>query len=61
MNRVPLVLLLWFAFWIGGGVALGRFLEIPGTFTIAGFVLGFLLLFAWPMILPDRLQDWMDE
>jgi hypothetical protein len=61
MNRVPLVLLLWFAFWIGGGVALGRLLEIPGTFTIAGFVLGFLLLFAWPMIFPDRLQDWMDE
>jgi hypothetical protein len=61
MNRVPLVALCWFALWTGAGSALGRYLDIPGTFTAAGFVLGVVSVFAWPIILPDRLQDWMDE
>lgn len=61
MNRVPLVALGWFAFWTAAGSVLGRYLDTPGTFTAAGFALGVVSVFAWPIILPDRLQDWMDE
>ncbi len=61
MNRVPLVAICWFVLWTSAGSALGRYLNTPGTFTAAGFVLGLVLLFAWPIILPGRLQDWMDE
>jgi hypothetical protein len=61
MNRVPLVALCWFAFWTGAGAILGRVLETPGTYTVLGFVFALLSMFAWPWILPDRLNEWMDE
>jgi hypothetical protein len=38
MDRVAFVTICWFVFWTGAGALLGRFLEVPGTFTVAGFI-----------------------
>jgi hypothetical protein len=61
MNRVPLVGFLWFAFWIGAGAIIGRLLDTPGTFTFGGFLFALVTMFAWPWILPERLNQWMDR
>jgi len=61
MNRVPLVLALWFALWTTSGYLLGRALETPGIYTTAGLVLALLSIFSWPFIFPERLQDWMER
>jgi hypothetical protein len=60
MDRVAFVAILWFVFWTATGVVLGRVLDTPGTFTIAGFIFALLSVFAWPWILPERLNRWMD-
>jgi membrane protein DedA with SNARE-associated domain len=60
VNRVPLVLVIWFIVWTTAGYWLGRVLETPGFFTIAGFLLGFVTVFSWPFIFPERFQDWME-
>ena len=60
MNRVPLVATCWLGLWTLIGFALGRYLDVPGTFTVGGFLLGVVSVFSWPFVLPDRLQDWMD-
>ena len=60
MNRIPLVLFLWFAAWITAGFFLGRALETPGVYTVAGTILALVSLFLWPFIFPERLQDWME-
>jgi hypothetical protein len=61
MDRVALVGFLWFVFWTSAGSILGRILEMPGVLTVAGFLFALVSLFAWPWVLPSRLQDWMDE
>lgn len=61
MNRVPLVAVCWFIAWTTIGFLIGRLLETPGYFTVMGFLFAFATIFAWPFVLPDRLQDWMDE
>jgi hypothetical protein len=60
MDRVAIVTVLWFVFWTAAGVGMGRLLDIPGTFTVAGFVFAVVSVFAWPWILPERLNNWMD-
>lgn len=60
MDRVALVAICWFVAWTAAGVALGRYLNIPGTITVLGFVVALLTVFAWPWILPERLNRWMD-
>jgi hypothetical protein len=61
MNRVPLVAFCWFAFWTGAGAILGRLLDTPGTYTVLGFFFALVSMFAWPWILPERLNEWMSE
>jgi hypothetical protein len=60
MDRVALVAICWFAFWTIVGTITGRLLEIPGTFTVVGFVFALLTVFVWPWILPESLERWMD-
>ena len=61
MNRIPLVLACWFAFWTGGGWFVGQWLQVPGVFTVGGFAIALLSIFAWPFIFPNRLLDWMED
>jgi hypothetical protein len=60
MDRVALVAICWFVFWIAVGSVVGRMLDVPGTFTVGGFFFALVTIFAWPWILPDRLNRWMD-
>jgi hypothetical protein len=60
MDRVAFVAVCWFAFWTSMGVLAGRLLETPGTWTVAGFVFALVSVFAWPWILPEALNRWMD-
>jgi hypothetical protein len=60
MDRVAFVTICWFVFWTGAGILLGRYLEVPGTFTVTGFIFALLTVFAWPWILPESLNRWMD-
>ena len=60
MNRVPLVLAVWFIVWTTAGYLLGQYLQTPGFFTIAGFLLGLVSVFSWPFIFPERFLDWME-
>ena len=59
-NRVPLIAVCWFALWTTVGFFIGRLLDTPGTYTVLGFVFGLVTIFAWPFVLPNWLQDWMD-
>ena len=61
MDRVAFVTICWFVFWTGGGVILGRILDIPGTITVSGFIFALVTVFAWPWVLPERLNRWMDS
>jgi hypothetical protein len=60
MDRVAFVTICWFVFWTAAGFLLGRFLEVPGTFTVAGFIFALVAVFAWPWVLPESLNRWMD-
>jgi hypothetical protein len=62
MDRVAIVALGWFAFWIALGYSTGTLLfSSPGTGTVLG--LGFALLAtpAWPWVMPETINDWMDD
>jgi len=61
MNRVPLVGACWFIFWTGVGFIAGRLLGVPVSYTVGGFGLGLISMFAWPFIFPNRLQNWMED
>ena len=61
MDRVALVAWGWFLAWIGLGWIVGRLLDVPGTFTVAGFVVALLTVFAWPWVLPESLNRWMSR
>ena len=60
MNRVPLILVLWISLWTTIGYLVGRVLETPGFYTTIGVVSGLVSIFLWPIIFPERLQDWME-
>ena len=61
MNRIPLILFLWFALWITTGFFIGRALETPGVYTVVGAFLALISVFLWPFVFPERLQDWMER
>jgi membrane protein DedA with SNARE-associated domain len=61
MNRIPIVMTLWFALWTTLGYLFGRVLETPGIYTSAGFILALPSIFSWPFIFPERLLDWMER
>jgi hypothetical protein len=61
MDRVALVAICWFAFWIVAGVVLGRYLEMPGFGGIYGFIFALVTGFAWPRGSPHRPPAWMDS
>jgi hypothetical protein len=58
-DRVALVGWLWFAVIIGLGDLAGRWVYMPGTGLVLGFLLALFTVPAWPWLLPRRLDDWM--
>jgi hypothetical protein len=61
MDRVAFVAICWFVFWTGVGSIVGRMLDVPGTITVSGFIFALVTVFAWPWILPEALNRWMDR
>jgi hypothetical protein len=59
-DRVALVTVCWLGFWTAVGWVAGRLLETPGTFVAVGFFFAIVTIFAWPWVLPDRLNEWMN-
>ena len=60
MDRVALVAVLWFAFWIAGGAELAKItFNAPLSGSIWGFVLALLTVFLWPWVMPDAIENWM--
>jgi hypothetical protein len=59
-NRVVIVGVCWFALWIALGTAAGEVWHAPGTGTISGFFFALVAMIAWPWILPERVNRWMD-
>lgn len=68
MGRVAIVAGCWFAFWMTVGSVVGGLTGGPGGGVTNGIYFGafngawwaVLTSFAWPWILPDSLERWMD-
>jgi hypothetical protein len=58
-DRVALVGWIWFLALIGIGDLIGRWLGVPGTGMVLGFIVALCSVPAWPWLLPRRLEDWM--
>jgi hypothetical protein len=61
MDRVALVACLWFVFWTAWGMILGDLSGTPGTGTLLGFFFALFSTFAWPWIMPEALNIWMNH
>ena len=62
MDRVAIVALGWFAFCIALGYSSGTLLfSSPGTGTVLGFGFALLATPAWPWVIPETINDWMDD
>ena len=61
MDRVAAFAWFWFLGLIGAGLMIGRLFEAPGTGAVWGFLVAFFAVFAWPAILPRRVEQWMHE
>jgi hypothetical protein len=60
-DRVVIVLTVWLTVFTGAGSLLGRYvLDIPGTLTVAGFLIAVVTTFLWPWIMPGPIDRWMD-
>jgi hypothetical protein len=60
-DRVVIVLTVWLSVFTGAGSLLGRYvLDIPGTLTVAGFLIAVVTTFLWPWIMPGPIDRWMD-
>jgi hypothetical protein len=61
MDRVALVAWCWFLLWTGMGVAIGTLLETPWTGALLGFFSALLGTLAWPWIMPEAINAWMNQ
>jgi hypothetical protein len=61
VDRVALVALCWFVLWTAIGIAIGVLFGTPGTGAVSGFVFALLATLAWPWLMPDSINDWMDD
>jgi hypothetical protein len=68
MGRVAIVAACWFAFWMALGSIVGGLTGGPGGGVTNGIYFGafngawwaVLTSFAWPWIMPDSVERWMD-
>lgn len=69
MGRVALVIGLWFAFWMIAGATVGGLTARPaggmqnGIYygALNGALVAFVASFAWPWIMPNVIDRWMDR
>jgi hypothetical protein len=61
MDRVALVACFWFVFWTASGVVLGGLSGAPGMGTLLGFFFALFSTFAWPWIMPEAVNTWMNH
>jgi hypothetical protein len=61
VDRVALVAWAWFILWIVGGDVVGRWLNMPGTGMVLGFLLALVTVFLWPWLMPNFIDDWMHD
>jgi hypothetical protein len=62
MDRVAIVALGWFALWIALGTSCGALLfSSPGTGSVLGFFFALLATPSWPWVMPEAVNDWMDD
>lgn len=59
-DRVAVVGVCWFVLWTLFGAACGSLLGAPGTGIVSGFFLGLAAMIAWPWIMPEPINRWMD-
>lgn len=60
-DRVAVVAFCWFVLWTGVGVAVGSVVGEPRTGAVNGFFFALLALSAWPWIMPESIENWMDD
>ena len=62
MDRVAIVGLFWFVFFTAFGYAVGSVLfSCPGTGGVTGFLMALLTSLAWPWVMPEPINVWMDD
>lgn len=61
VDRVAVVAVCWFVVWIAVGITIGVLLDTPGTGAVSGFFFALLATLAWPWLMPDSINDWMDD
>jgi hypothetical protein len=61
MDRVAIVAFCWFALWIVLGTLGGALLSIPVTGSVLGFFFALLATPAWPWVMPEAVNEWMDD
>jgi hypothetical protein len=62
MDRVAIVASCWFILWVVLGLAIGSVgFNTPWTGGLTGFAFALLAMLAWPWIMPEPINAWMDE
>ncbi len=62
MDRVAIVAWGWFVGFVALGYATGNLLfATPWTGGLVGFLFALVGSLMWPFVLPDRVNDWMDD
>jgi len=51
----------WLIVWTAAGTAVGFVFGIPWAGATNGFIFAVLATFAWPLIMPKFIDDWMDD
>ena len=60
-DRVAFVAFCWFVLFVGAGIAIGSLVDAPRTGAVDGFFLALLSLGTWPVIMPQAIDNWMDD
>jgi len=60
-DRVAIVAFCWFVLGIGVGIAVGSTVGGPTTGAVNGFFFALLALSAWPWIMPESIESWMND
>jgi hypothetical protein len=62
MDRMAIVAWCWFILWIALGYATGALLfGTPWTGGITGFWVALVATVAWPWVMPEAINAWMDD
>ena len=61
MDRVAIVAWCWFVFFVAFGYVAGNVLfSSPWTGGVTGFGFALLTSLAWPWVMPEPINAWMD-